>query len=100
MIRDFEFHFAEPAEADLRDIYSFLAQEASPRTAEAYLDRLLGFADQLKHFPERGTKRDEIRKGLRTIGFERRVSIAFIVENDKVVVLRVLYAGREIKLTE
>lgn len=100
MIRDFEIHFADPAEADLRDLYDFLVREASPRSAEAYIDRLLDFADQLRLFPERGTKRDEIKQGLRTIGFERRVSIAFIVEENKVVVLRVLYAGREIRLIE
>jgi toxin ParE1/3/4 len=37
----------------------------------------------LEHFPERGTKRDDILKGLRTIGFERRVTIGFRVFNTK-----------------
>ncbi len=30
----------------------------------------------LRTFPERGTKRNDIRQGLRTMGFERRATIA------------------------
>jgi toxin ParE1/3/4 len=33
----------------------------------------------LATFPERGTKRDDIRANLRTIGYARRVTIAFSV---------------------
>jgi len=32
----------------------------------------------LEHFPERGTRRDDILKGLRTIGFERRSQLPFV----------------------
>ncbi len=46
---------------------------------------------------ERGTLRDDIRPGLRTVGFERRMTIAFHVESKRVVIDRVLYAGRDIR---
>lgn len=38
--------------------------------------------------------RSEIREGLRIVGFERRVSVAFVVEDSEVVILRILYAGQ------
>lgn len=33
----------------------------------------------LSEFPERGSRRDAVRPGLRILGFERRVVIAFSV---------------------
>jgi len=48
----------------------------------------------LEHFPERGTRRDDILKGLRTIGFERRVTIAFRVIKSRVEIITVAYGGR------
>ena len=65
--------------------------------AFAYTERIatrcLGLAD----FPERGTRRDDLYPGLRTIGFERRVTIAFTVAADAVTILRVLYGGRDLE---
>lgn len=46
-------------------------------------------------FPERGTVREEVRSRLRIIGFERSASVAFVVEDDDVVVLRILAKGQE-----
>ena len=46
-------------------------------------------------FPERGTRRDDIASGLRTVGFERRVTIAFRVLDRGVEIVAVAYGGRE-----
>jgi len=92
----FEVRLAESAEADLRDIYDYVALEASPDRASAYVDRIMAFLSKLELFPQRGTLHDDIRNGLRTIGFERRISIAFVVESGTVVILRLLYAGRKL----
>lgn len=45
--------------------------------------------------PDRGTARDDIRPGLRTVGFRRRVIIAFAVLDQAVVVIGVFYGGRD-----
>jgi toxin ParE1/3/4 len=47
-------------------------------------------------FPQCGTSRDDIRPGLRTLGFERRATIAFTAQGDDVIILRILYAGRSL----
>ena len=49
----------------------------------------------LATFPERGTKRDDLAPGIRTIGFERRATIAFRVGDDTVRIVRIFYAGRD-----
>ncbi|MCP3475500.1 type II toxin-antitoxin system RelE/ParE family toxin [Bradyrhizobium sp. CCGUVB1N3] len=48
----------------------------------------------LTTFPKRGTRRDDILPGLRTIGFERRVTIAFRVLKTQVEIVTIGYAGR------
>jgi toxin ParE1/3/4 len=49
----------------------------------------------LATFPERGTRRDDILPGLRTIGFERRVTIAFRVLKARVEIVTIAYGGRD-----
>ncbi|WP_407048186.1 type II toxin-antitoxin system RelE/ParE family toxin [Methyloraptor flagellatus] len=83
------------AEDDLLAIHRYIARRASPIIARRYLDRIGGFLESLGHTPERGSIRDDVRPGLRIIGFERRVNVAFVVEADEVVVLRILYGGRQ-----
>jgi plasmid stabilization system protein ParE len=39
--------------------------------------------------------RDDIRPGLRVVGFERRATIAFRVEDDRVTILRIFHGGRD-----
>jgi toxin ParE1/3/4 len=50
----------------------------------------------LATFSKRGTRRDGIESGLRTIGFERRVTIAFrVLADDTVEIVTITYAGRD-----
>jgi toxin ParE1/3/4 len=50
----------------------------------------------LADFPERGTRRDDLRVGLRIVGFRRQASIAFTVLEDRVEIARILYGGRNL----
>jgi toxin ParE1/3/4 len=51
--------------------------------------------ESLKTFPIRGTRRDDIRPGLRVFGFRIRVSIAFEVTDGLVTILGIFYGGQE-----
>lgn len=92
-----EVAFAPEARDDLLRLYDAIARASAPERAFAYVESLrvhcLGFAA----FPERGTRRDEVRPGLRTVGFRRRVTVAFHVTADAVVVDRILYGGRDVE---
>lgn len=84
------------AQTDLVRIHGRIVEKSSfPITADRYIERVSGFLASLNVFPERGTVRDEIRPGLRIIGFERSASVAFVVEENEVVVLRILAKGQE-----
>ena len=68
---------AQSAQRDLDSIELYLGKVASPRLAKAYVRRILTFIKKLQNFSERGSVRDDIRPGLRTIGFDRLGSIFF-----------------------
>jgi toxin ParE1/3/4 len=86
--------FAAAAQADLDALFEWIGDRAGVPTALAYTDRIRRHCLGLNPFPERGTRRDDLRVGLRTVGFERRVTIAFTIRGEDVVIVRVLYAGR------
>jgi toxin ParE1/3/4 len=86
--------YAPEALDDLIGIYDWISTAASPDVALNYVERIETFCERLAFASERGTRRDDVRPGLRVIGFERRVSVAFVVEADRVAVLRIAYAGR------
>jgi toxin ParE1/3/4 len=75
-------------------LYRYIAAEAGYRVAGGYIDRIEATCRSLDTFPERGTSRGDVRPGLRTMGFERRATIAFMVGDDHVRVIRVFYGGR------
>ena len=89
--------FSPEALADLLDLYDFIAPRAGAALAIGYIERIESFCHSLSTFPERGMQRDDLRPGLRVIGFERRAVIAVSVAVDFVTVLRVLYGGRDIE---
>ena len=76
-------------------LYSFIARLGAEQRAAGYVGRIIAACEGLATFPERGRRRDDILRGLRIIGFERRVTIAFTVEADAVVVEGVFYGGRD-----
>jgi toxin ParE1/3/4 len=43
---------------------------------------------------ERGFLREDIRPGLRVLGFERRLTVAFSVEAETVTIYRLFYGGQ------
>ncbi len=91
----FSISFRPEAESDLFNLYDHIFDDAGPVVAGGYIDRIEAACMALATFPERGTSRDYIRPGLRTVGFERRATIVFQVAERVVVIVRVLYGGRD-----
>jgi len=86
--------FAPEALEDLRSLYDWIADAASPTTALRYIERIETYCREMSIASERGHTRDDIRPGLRIVGFERRLTIAFAVSETHVTILRLFYAGR------
>ena len=81
------------AQADLLWIYDTVAHASSNLTAIRYIERIERFCLGLDYASERGTRRDDVRPGLRIVGFERRLTVAFAIDGDQVAILRVFYGG-------
>ena len=94
-MRKFEVSFRPQAEADLFGLYRYIARKAGREVAGAYIDRIEAACLALETFPKRGARRDDIRPGLRTLGFERRATIVFQVMKAEVIIVRILYGGQE-----
>jgi toxin ParE1/3/4 len=87
--------FSPEAEEQLIELYRSIAIEASPEIAARYTDAIATYCESLQTFPMRGTKRDDVRPGLRITHYRKRTIIAFTVEADLVSILGILYAGQE-----
>ena len=87
--------FAPEAEAQLVALYFHIAAAASPEVAANFTEAIVKQCESLKTFPVRGTRRDDIRPGLRITGFRRRVTIAFEVTSGVVTILGIFYGGQD-----
>jgi plasmid stabilization system protein ParE len=56
---------------------------------------IIEYCRSLSMFPARGVRRDDIRPRLRTVGYRRRVTLAFEVTDDLVSILGVYYGGQD-----
>jgi toxin ParE1/3/4 len=87
--------FAPEAEAQIVSLYRYIRQEASADIAERFTASIIAHCEGLATFPHRGTPRDDIRPGMRTISFRRRVVIAYTVDGDRVSILGMYYGGQD-----
>ena len=61
-----------------------------------YIRRIRAYIDRFENFPHPGTLRDDLYPGIRLIGFERRVTIAFFISDETIMIARIFYAGRDV----
>ena len=61
--------FAPEAQAQLDDIEDYVAIASRfPATAAHFVDGIVAYCESFETFPERGTQRDDLLRGLRIIG--------------------------------
>lgn len=87
--------FSERAEQQLDALYALIETDSGSTRAESFTGEIVDFCIGLSLFPERGTRRDDLRAGLRILGWRRRVSIAVVVEPETVLILGVFYGGQD-----
>ena len=86
--------FSPEAERQLVDLYRYVAQADSPESAAEFTEAVVSHCEGLQEFPHRGTKRDDIRPGLRITHYKKRTIIAFAVLDHTVAILGIYYGGR------
>jgi toxin ParE1/3/4 len=89
--------FAPEAEAQLVELYGYIAAKASPEIAERYANSVVTYCEAMQTFPHRGTRRDDVRPGLRITHYKRRTVIAFSVDDAsmRVSILGVYHGGQD-----
>jgi toxin ParE1/3/4 len=90
--------YASRATSQLQDLFDYIVQASGEERADAFVGALVDYCDRLPVSPYRGTKRDDIREGLRIVGFRRRVTIAFSVSDGATTVLGIFYGGQNVEL--
>jgi toxin ParE1/3/4 len=83
------------AVADLKSIFTWVAEAADVATAIAYDQRIRAACRKLADFPGRGTPRERLMAGLRSVSFERRITIYYVIHERSVRVVRILGAGQD-----
>ena len=86
--------FSPEAIDDLNRLYDWIASAAGPTVALRYIERIETFCMRLDLASERGALREDIRPGLRVVGFERRLTVAFSVGTEIVTIYRLFYGGQ------
>lgn len=87
--------FSPRAEAQLVKLHKDIGDRSAPEIGERYTAAIVKYCLALSTFPHRGTQRDDIRRGIRTVGYRRRATIAFEVAGDTVNILGVYYGGQD-----
>jgi toxin ParE1/3/4 len=90
-----DVRFAPDAVMQLETLLTYIAERASPAVAHRYIDAVVVRCESLGSFPHRGTPRDDIRPGMRTMSFRRRTTIAYAMLHGTVYILGVFHGGQD-----
>ncbi len=96
-MKAFSVVFTPEAEEHLLALHRYIATHGSPAVAARYTEAIVVYCEGLSTFPNRGTRRDDVRAGLRVTNYKRRAVIAFEVDEvaAQVVILGMFYGGRD-----
>ncbi|PIQ54161.1 MAG: hypothetical protein COW02_05480 [Comamonadaceae bacterium CG12_big_fil_rev_8_21_14_0_65_59_15] len=75
--------FSPEAAEQLDALYAYVAAAASPATALSYTNAIVTYCEGLSISPHRGSRRDDVRPGLRVTNYKKRAVIAFTVDGGK-----------------
>ncbi len=95
---DYSIIVTPEARDQLDAIYDYIAYAATPDIARQFTDGIIDRLAMLTDYPRAGSPRDDLRPGLRTLAYRRRVTIAFIVEESTVVVIGFYYGGQNFEV--
>ena len=87
----------ESASDDLLELYNWIAARSDVDTAFSYTQKVEAFANRLVLFPRRGTPRDEVAGGLRSIVYTGRTIVFYTnAAEDVVEIVRISHRGRDL----
>jgi toxin ParE1/3/4 len=95
-VQSLPVEFTAQARRDLNRIYRMIVdRSAAPIAAARFIDRLEERCRRIGDLPEGAPVRKGLRRGTRLVRFEKAAMIAYVVENEIVVIARIYYRGRD-----
>jgi toxin ParE1/3/4 len=91
----YEVYFTPEAQHQLDELEAHISEAGSPIVAARYIDSIVDYCEDLQTFPHRGMRRDDLRSGLRTLGYRRRITILFEVTENTVHIIGIYYGGQD-----
>ena len=85
------------ARNDLYALYLWIAEQAGDDVAYRYTARIDKATETLMQFPARGTPRDDLVAGMRTITYRRRTIITYQIVDNVVEILGITHGGRDLQ---
>jgi toxin ParE1/3/4 len=85
---------ADAAEADLAEIWFYIAVEASEAIAARLIDKIKNDCEPLRHFPLAAPARENFAPGLR-VSFSGNYAVYFLHNEQELVIVRVLHGARD-----
>ena len=82
------------AERDLHEVWSYVAEDAAPTTADRLIDDIVHRFDLLAEQPGMGRARPEFGMGVQSFAVENYI-IYYRQEDDDVLIARVLHGRRD-----
>jgi len=89
--------FAPEALDQLVALRGYIAVAATITIAENYVESIVSYCEGLGLFPHGGIARGDIRPGLRTSSFKKRVLVAYAVDDAArtLTVIGIFYGGQD-----
>lgn len=89
--------FSDRSIRDQQELFDYLHPIAGERIARDQVAKLYAYCLGFSTFPERGTSREDLRPGLRVVGYRRRATIAFALIGNQVTIIRIFSRRRDVE---
>jgi len=87
--------FTPEAASQLEAIYAYIADRGGADIAFRFTDSIIAYCESFTTFPRRGVLRNDLRPGLRVVGFRKRATIAFAVLGNAITIVGIFYGGQD-----
>jgi plasmid stabilization system protein ParE len=87
------------ARRDLDEIWDGIAGD-DISAADRVIDGIYEILSKLREFPSMGAPRTEFRPGTRSFVYKKKYLVFYSTKDDAVIVLRVIYGGRDLRSLE
>ena len=100
-MKQYKVQITDKALADMEEIYNYIAiQLQAPENAMGQYNRIAKAIEELNMFPEKFKimeSEQERARGIRQLAVDN-YSVFYIIENERVIVMRVLYSASDIEV--